>query len=195
MPSDVPALPQDSAGAVRIHQSTLSPASRGSSSGNAIVDSMVNPNTPYLGMSRRNRRGLAANRHPYAAEENVARPGQVPHESNAAPVSFDQLRPHAEGSPTGTFGLQSPAPIGRDPLARESETPRADNGAAVSCRRVPKRSSLGGWYMTAPTGSWSSLAIAAPASTTIKTTLKVSRPRRGVNGPARTAKSANSDGR
>ena len=35
--------------------------------------------------------------------------------------------------------------------------------------------------MTTPTGSWSSLAIAAPASTTVKTTLKVGRTRRRVN--------------
>ena len=35
--------------------------------------------------------------------------------------------------------------------------------------------------MTTPTGSWSRLAIAAPDSTTIRTTLKVGRPRAGVN--------------
>jgi len=63
----------------------------------------------------------------------------------------------------------------------------------VSCRSVPKRSSFGGWYMTAPTGSWSSLAIAAPGSATVKTSLKVGRTRRRVNG-ANTGKALNPNG-
>ena len=52
-------------------------------------------------------------------------------------------RPQADGSPRGTLGPQSPAPTGSDPVAIETGVPKAENGAAVSCRRVPNRSSVG----------------------------------------------------
>ena len=90
-------------------------------------------------------------------------------------------RPHADGSPRGTFGPQSPAPIGSDPLASESGVPNAENGAAVSCRRVPNRSSFGDSYMSSPTGSRLRLAIGTPDSATRWTTLNLRTPRPGVN--------------
>ena len=89
--------------------------------------------------------------------------GRAPH---AAPSRYGLSaydRPHADGSPIGTLGPQSPAPAGSDPLASDNGVPSAENGAVVSSRSVPKRSSFGVWYMTSPTGSRLSLAIGTPA--------------------------------
>jgi hypothetical protein len=61
--------------------------------------------------------------------------------------------PHADGSPSGTFGPQSPVPIGNEPLASEKGIASAENGAAVSSRSVPNRSSFGFSYMVSPAGS------------------------------------------
>ena len=60
--------------------------------------------------------------------------------------------PHADGSPSGTFGPQSPTPTGSDPLASDIEVPGMANGAAVSCRSVPNRSSCGFSYIGSPRG-------------------------------------------
>lgn len=43
-----------------------------------------------------------------------------------------QERPHADGSPMGTLGPQSPTPTGSEPLASDIGAPRAANGAAVN---------------------------------------------------------------
>jgi hypothetical protein len=61
--------------------------------------------------------------------------------------------------------------------------PGIPNGAIVSWRRVPNRSSVGFWYKAAPKVSQMSLAIHRPDSTADSTRQTLLRQRHHVNPP------------